>query len=256
MFTHLNISRFEEINYELYYFKRETNTIKGDIPLKVVIRIGGSVVASPPNPKIIGKYADLLKKLKKKDHELMVVVGGGSLARDFIKVAKTMGLNESDQDKIAINISRLFAQLLAMKLGDFGLKTVPTTVDEAAEGLKRRKIVAMGGIRPGMTTDAVAAMVAERIGAKLLVKATDQEGIYTKDPKKHPDAEKIDVLSFDDLVQLFEQNKHKAGIHQILDPEAVRILQKERTKTIVVNGFKPENVMLAVRGERVGTIIE
>jgi len=64
------------------------------------------------------------------------------------------------------------------------------------------------------------------------------------------------VLSFDDLVQLFEQNKHKAGIHQVLDPEAVRILQKERTKTIVVNGFKPENVMLAVRGERVGTAIE
>jgi uridylate kinase len=224
--------------------------------LRVVIRIGGSVVASPPNPEIIGKYADLLRELKKKDHELMVVVGGGSLARDFIKVAKAMGLSESNQDKIAINVSRLFAQLFAMKLGDVGLETVPTTVDEAAEGLKTRKIVVMGGIRPGMTTDAVAAMVAERIRAELLVKATDQEGIYTKDPKKHPDAEKINVLSFNDLVQLFEQNKHKAGIHQILDPEAVRILQKERTKTIVVNGFKPENVMLAVRGEKVGTAIE
>jgi len=222
----------------------------------VVIRIGGSVVASPPNPEIIGKYADLLRELKEKDHELVVVVGGGSLARDFIKVAKAMGLSESDQDKIAINVSRLFAQLFAMKLGNVGLETVPATVDEAAEELKTRKIVVMGGIRPGMTTDAVAAMVAERIRAELLVKATDQEGIYTKNPKKHPDAEKISVLSFDDLVQLFEQNKHKAGIHQILDPEAVRILQKERTKTIVVNGFKPENVMLAVRGEKVGTAIE
>jgi uridylate kinase len=222
----------------------------------VVIRIGGSVVASPPNPEIICKYADLLRELKKKDHELVVVVGGGSLARDFIKVAKAMSLSESDQDKIAINVSRLFAQLFAMKLGDVGLETVPATVDEAAEGLKTKKIVAMGGIMPGMTTDAVAAMVAERIRAELLVKATDQDGIYTKDPKKHADAEKISVLSFDDLVQLFEQNRHKAGIHQILDPEAVRILQKERTKTIVVNGFKPKNIMLAIRGERVGTAIE
>jgi len=220
----------------------------------VIIRIGGSVVASPPNPKIISKYADLLRELKNKGHELVVVVGGGSLARDFIKVAKAMGLSESDQDEVAINVSRLFAQLLAMRLGDLGLGRIPTSVDEAAEGLETGKIVVMGGIRPGMTTDAVAAMVAERIGAELLVKATDQEGIYTKDPRKHPDAEKIDVLSFDDLVQLFEQNKHKAGIHQVLDPEAVRILQKERTKTVVVNGFKPENVMLAVRGERVGTI--
>jgi uridylate kinase len=222
----------------------------------VVIRIGGSVVASPPNPEIIGKYADLLRELRNEGHELVVVVGGGSLARNFIKVAKIMGLSESDQDKVAINVSRLFAQLLAMKLGDVGLETVPTTVDEAAEGLTIRKIVVMGGIRPGMTTDAVAAMVAERVRAELLVKATDQEGIYTEDPKKHPDAEKISVLSFDDLVQLFQQNKHKAGIHQILDSEAVRILQKERTKTIVVNGFKPKNIMLAVRGERVGTTIE
>lgn len=213
------------------------------------------MVASPPNPKILGKYADLLRELKNKGHELVIVVGGGSLARDFIKVARVMGLSESDQDKVAINVSRLFAQLLAMRLGDLGLGRIPTSVDEVAEGLETGKIVVMGGIRPGMTTDAVAAMVAERIGAELLVKATDQEGIYTKDPRKHPDAEKIDVLSFDDLVQFFEQNKHKAGIHQVLDPEAVRILQKERTKTVVVNGFKPENVMLAVRGERVGTII-
>ena len=213
------------------------------------------MVASPPNPEIIGKYADLLRELKKKGHELVVVVGGGSLARDFIKVARAMGLSESDQDKVAINVSRLFAQLLAMRLGDLGFGRIPTSVDEAAEGLETGKIVVMGGIRPGMTTDAVAAMVAERIGAELLVKATDQEGIYTKDPRKHPDAEKIDVLSFDDLVQLFEQNKHKAGIHQVLDPEAVRILQEGRTKTVVVNGFKPENVMLAVRGERIGTII-
>lgn len=213
------------------------------------------MVASPPNPKILGKYADLLRELKNKGHELVIVVGGGSLARDFIKVARVMGLSESDQDDVAINVSRLFAQLLAMRLGDLGLGRIPTSVDEVAEGLETGKIVVMGGIRPGMTTDAVAAMVAERIGAELLVKATDQEGIYTKDPRKHPDAEKIDVLSFDDLVQFFEQNKHKAGIHQVLDPEAVRILQKERTKTVVVNGFKPENVMLAVRGERVGTII-
>ena len=61
--------------------------------------------------------------------------------------------------------------------------------------------------------------------------------------------------SVDDLWGLFEEDKHKAGIHQILDPEAVRILQRSKTKTIVVNGFKPENVQLAVRGEQVGTLM-
>ena len=224
--------------------------------MRVVVRIGGSVVASPPNPEIMSKYASVLRELKKQGHKLVVVVGGGSVARDYIRIARDMGLSEFDQDEVAIRVSRLFAQLLAMRLGDLGLGSVPLSVDEAVQELKTGKIVVMGGVRPGMTTDAVAAMVAERIGAGLLVKATDQNGIYTKDPRRYPNAEKIDTLSFDDLFQLFEENKHRAGIHQVLDPEAVRILQKGRTKTVVVNGFKPENILLAVRGEKVGTIIK
>jgi len=224
--------------------------------MKVVVRIGGSVVASPPNPEIIGKYAIVLRELREHGHELVVVVGGGSTARDFIRIAREMGLSEFDQDEVAIGVSRLFAQLLAMRLGDLGLGSVPTSVDEAVQGLETGKIVVMGGVKPGMTTDAVAAMVAERVGASLLVKATDQNGIYTRDPRRYPDAEKIETLSFDSLFQLFEENKHRAGIHQVLDPEAVRILQKGRTKTVVVNGFKPENILLAVRGEKVGTTIK
>lgn len=224
--------------------------------MRVVVRIGGSVVASPPNPEIMSKYASLFKELKEQGHELVVVVGGGSVARDFITVARDMGLREFDQDEVAIRVSRLFAQLLAMKLGDLGLGSVPTSVDEAVQELKKGKIVVMGGIKPGMTTDTVAAMVAERVEAELLVKATDQNGIYTKDPRRYADAEKIGTLSFDALVQLFEENKHRAGIHQVVDPEAVRILQKERTKTVVVNGFNPENILLAVKGEKVGTLIE
>jgi len=224
--------------------------------MRVVIRIGGSVVASPPNPEIMSKYASLLRELKEQGHELVVVVGGGSVARDFIGIARDMGLSEFDQDEVAIRVSRIFAQLLAMRLGDLGLGSVPTSIDEAVQGLKTGKIVVMGGVRPGMTTDAVGAMVADRVEAELLVKATDQNGIYSKDPRRHPDAEKIDKLSFSDLFRLFEENKHRAGIHQVLDPEAVRILQKGRTKTVVVNGFKPENILLAVRGEKVGTTIK
>ncbi|HIJ08942.1 TPA: UMP kinase, partial [Candidatus Bathyarchaeota archaeon] len=46
----------------------------------------------------------------------------------------------------------------------------------------------MGGLRPGITTDAVASLVAEHIKADLLVKGTDQDGVYDKDPRKHVDA--------------------------------------------------------------------
>ena len=223
--------------------------------MRLVLRIGGSVLASPLNPRLLSAYAKLLKKLKGQGHEVVAVVGGGSLARELIKVAKKAGLSEPEQDEAAIWISRFIAQLLAMKLGRMGAGRVPTSVDEAAVLFNRGKLVVMGGVKPGMTTDAVAAMLADRINANLLVKATDQDGIYSRDPKKHIAAKKIDALSFGDLFKFFEKEKHEVGIHQILDPEAVRILQKRQTRTVVVNGFKPENVVLAMRGERVGTTI-
>ena len=224
--------------------------------MKVVVRIGGSVLASPPDPVVINKYVSLLEDLKRQGHEVVAVVGGGSVARDFIRIAEKMGLSESEQDEIAILVSRLIAQLLVEGLGDLGSRTVPASIDEAVDLLKGGVVVVMGGLKPGMTTDTVAAMLAERLGADLLVKATDQEGIYSKDPKKHPDAKKIDVLSFDDLFRLFEEDRHRAGIHQVLDPEAVRLLQKKRTRTIVVNGFDPKNIALAVRGQKIGTVIQ
>jgi len=224
--------------------------------VRIVVRIGGSVVASPPNSVLIGKYVDLLKDLKGQGHEVVTVVGGGALARDFIRVAGKLGLDETNRDWIAIYVSRLFAHLFVMRLEDAGCGTVPVSLDEAVACLKRGKIVVMGGLKPGMTTDTVAAMIGEKMDADFLVKASDVDGIFTKDPKKYPDARKIDELGLEDLTQLFEENRHKAGIHQILDPEAVKILRKGRMKMIVVNGFKPENVLSAVKGEKVGTTIK
>ena len=224
--------------------------------MRIIIRVGGSIVASPVNTQLIGQYVELLKKLAKVKHEIVVVVGGGSLAREFIKYAKVLGLNESEQDMAAISVSRLIAQLFILKLDNVGSGTVSTSMEDLSKEWKRGKVVVMGGLKPGMTTDTVAALAAEKVKADLLVKASDQEGIYTKDPRKHKDAKKIDRLSFDDLKRLFELDRHEAGIHQIIDPEALKILRRSRTKTVVVSGFKPENVLLAIRGDRIGTVVE
>lgn len=223
---------------------------------RIVLRIGGSVVASPVRPELISKYVDLLKNLKAKGHELAVVVGGGTLAREFIDLAEKIGLDEPAQDEIAISVSRIFAQLFLKKLGKAGCGTVALTVEIAAKCLAEGKIVVMGGFKPGMTTDTVAALVAERLGADMLVKGTDQNGVYDKDPKKHSDAVKLDHLRFKDLSHVFSEGKHKAGIHQIIDPEAVKILMRQRVKVVVVNGFRPENVLIAVEGKPVGTLID
>ncbi len=224
--------------------------------MRIVFRIGGSVVASPVNTDLMAKYVELLKSIKLQGHEVAVVVGGGTLAREFIGIARKLGLEMQAQDEIAISVSRLYAQLFLKKFGDAACSKVAITLDDAAECLSQRKIVLMGGLKPGITTDAVAALVAERVDADLLVKGTDQEGIYDKDPRKHADAVKLDRLSLNELAGVFGESQHKAGIHQIIDPEAMKVLKRKHVKLIVVNGFKPENFLLAVKGEKVGTIVE
>lgn len=223
--------------------------------MRLVIRIGGSVIASPPNPELMRRYAELIKRMRDEGHEVAVVVGGGMLAREFIELARSLGLSEREQDELAISVSRLFAQVISMMVGGYEWRHVPPTIDEAARLLRERGVVIMGGVMPGMTTDTVAALLASEIGADAIIKATDQDGIYTRDPRRYPDAKKLDEVSFDDLDKILAEDRHRAGIHQIIDPEASRILKEKRIKTIVVNGFNPENILLAAGGARVGTLI-
>jgi len=68
-------------------------------------------VASPVNTELICKYIELFKSARLQHHEIIVIVGGGALAREFIKIAQSMELEMKAQDEIAIAVSRLFAQL-------------------------------------------------------------------------------------------------------------------------------------------------
>jgi uridylate kinase len=224
--------------------------------MKIIVRVGGSVVGSPLNASMINRYITLLTDWKNQGHQVAAVVGGGSLAREFIKVAAGLGLEEERRDWAAIHVSRLFAQLFTLDLGEAGCGTVPTSLDEAEACMNSGKIVVIGGLRPGMTTDTVAALVAERVGADLLVKGSNVNGIYTKDPRKFSDAKKLDKIRFEELASLFDEKKHKAGINQVIDPEAVRILTRIRLRTIVVDGYDTANLVFAVQGRQVGTVIE
>lgn len=224
--------------------------------MRLVLRIGGSVIASPINSVLIDEYVSLLRDLRKQGHELAVVVGGGNIAREFIRAARDMGLDERTQDEAAISISRIFAKLFLRKLGEWGCDALPLTIEDATKCLRAGRIVVMGGLKPGMTTDTVAALIVKQMNAELLIKATNQEGVYDKDPEVYKDAIKLEEVDFNDLPNILTGQKHKAGIHQILDPRAVGILREERTKVVVVNGFETENIMSAARGEKVGTLIK
>jgi uridylate kinase len=220
--------------------------------LKTVLRIGGSVLKSPPSAEVVEGYAKVVSDLNYEGHSVGVVVGGGPVSREYIKSAAQMGLSPYQQDTIAIHASRLNARLVAMKLG--GVSSVPTSIDGMLQRLARNRVAVMGGLRPGITTDTVAAIVAQRWHADLLVKASDQNGIYSADPRVNKKAKKLDHISYEKMKEILGGG-HKPGIHSIVDPVAVDALLESRVKLVVLNGAEPRGVAKAVHGEKIGTLV-
>jgi uridylate kinase len=217
-----------------------------------VLRIGGSVLRSPPSAVVVEGYAKVVSDLNYEGHSVGVVVGGGPISREYIKSAAQMGLSPYQQDTIAIHASRLNARLVAMKLG--GVSSVPTSIDGMLQRLARNRVAVMGGLRPGITTDTVAAIVAQRWHADLLVKASDQNGIYSEDPRVNKKAKKLDRISYEKMKEILG-GSHKPGIHSIIDPVAVDQLIESRVKLVVLNGAEPRGVAKAVHGEKIGTLV-
>ncbi len=220
--------------------------------MKAVLRIGGSVLGSPPSAKVVNAYADVISDVNYEGHSVAVVVGGGPISREYIKSAAQMGLSSYQQDTVAIHASRLNARLVAMKLG--GVSSVPTSIDGMLQRLARNRVAVMGGLRPGITTDTVAAIVAQRWRADLLVKASDQNGIYTDDPRTNKKAKKLDKITYEKMKQILG-GTHHPGIHRIVDPVAVDQLAESKVKLVVLNGADAKGVLKAIHGERIGTVV-
>jgi len=220
--------------------------------MKAVLRIGGSVLGSPPSAKVVNAYAEVIADLNFEGHSVAVVVGGGEISREYIRSAEAMGLSTYQQDTVAIHASRLNARLVAMKLG--GVSSVPTSIDGMLQRLARNRVAVMGGLKPGITTDTVAAIVAAKWRADILVKASDQNGIYTEDPRVNKKAKKLDRLTYEKMKQILG-GSHRPGIHSIVDPVAVDQLVESRVKLVVLNGADPRGVIRAIHGEKIGTVV-
>ena len=220
--------------------------------MKAVLRIGGSVLGSPPSAKVVSAYAEVIADLNFEGHSVAVVVGGGEISREYIRSAAAMGLSSYQQDTVAIHASRLNARLVAMKLG--GVSSVPTSIDGMLQRLARNRVAVMGGLKPGITTDTVAAIVAAKWRADILVKASDQDGIYTEDPRLNRKAKRLDRLTYEKMKQILG-GSHRPGIHSIVDPVAVDQLVESRVKLVVLNGADAKGVIKAIHGEKIGTVV-
>ncbi|RLG01715.1 MAG: UMP kinase [Thaumarchaeota archaeon] len=230
--------------------------MKGVEGLNIVVKIGGHLISTRD-----GINVDLFKRYSRLFSEIYdggrwcIVVGGGEEARRYVKAARSLGVNESICDLIAVKVTRINALLLASLLGERAIQKIPESLEELIQYSSRGKIVVMGGLQPGQSTIAVSALAAEAINADKLIVATDVDGIYTDDPKLNPDARLLEEVTLSQLMKIVEKTSHKAGEYKLIDMVAYKVLSRSHIQTIYLNGMDPENVRRAIMGERVGTLI-
>ncbi|NQE52742.1 Uridylate kinase [ANME-1 cluster archaeon GoMg3.2] len=218
--------------------------------MKVVFSIGGIYFADAARIKALAGVLDELAE----SYTLYVVTGGGAIARDGINIARDLGANEAYCDYVGIAVTRLNAKLLITALKNANPEPF-SDYKEAAAMQKDNKIAVMGGVSPGHTTDAVAAILAEYVDADRLIVVTSVDGVYDADPHVYPDAKKYDRLTAKELVALTMKKVLKAGLQIVIDPVAAKIIERSGIETIVIDGRNPRNITGAVHGDHHGTVI-
>ncbi|MEM2864686.1 MAG: UMP kinase [Candidatus Bathyarchaeia archaeon] len=223
--------------------------------MRVSVKIGGFAFKEELDAPLLKAYSSEIRKLSGEGHQLIIVTGGGGTARRYIDASRILGAPEALCDELGIAVSRVNALLLLSSLWDVAYRRVPSTLEEAIAAVKPGRPVIMGGLQPGQSTNAVAALAAELIGADLLVNLTDVEGVYSKDPKIYGDARLLEEVTVERLEAILSGQDLKAGGYKLMDPLALKIIKRGRINTVILSGLNPENLRKAVRSERIGTRI-
>lgn len=230
---------------------------------RVLLKLSGEALMGEAgygiDPKVVDELADQVKHIVEDGIELAVTVGGGNIFRGMAGSAEGMERSQADY------IGMLATCMNALALQDaFERKGIPTRVMSAIEMRQmcepyiRRKAVrhlekgrviifAAGTGNPYFTTDTTAALRACEIGAEALLKATKVDGIYDKDPVKHPDAVRFEKLSYLEVL---------AKELRVMDTTATSLCMDNNLPILVFNMTVPGNIARVLKGEDVGTTVQ
>jgi uridylate kinase len=229
---------------------------------RILLKLSGeALLGEQPygvDPAVVAFVAEQVRSVRDLSVEVGIVVGGGNIFRGMAGAAT--GMDRATADYIGMLATAMNGLALQDALERAGVPTrVMTAIDmnEVAEPYIRRRaqrhmekgrvvIFVAGTGNPYFTTDTAAALRAVEIGAEVVLKATKVDGVYDKDPAKHADARRFPAISYTKVLV--------DGL-KVLDAAAVSLCMENDLPIVVFDLDAPENILRAVRGEDVGTMI-
>ena len=219
-----------------------------------LFRDGGDAFA----PTRIGPLADAISAVHSQGVQIGIVVGGGNLLRGRSVPPE---LSRAEADHAGMLATLLNAAMLRFHLEARGVKGrvySPKAVEPVAEAFHRQRALAAleagellllgGGTgNPYFSTDSAAALRAIELECDIVLKATLVDGVYDKDPKRHPEAKRYDRVSFDEVIRLDLR---------VMDQTAIALCRDNGMGVMVFDITDPANLGKVLDGSLDGTIIE
>jgi len=219
---------------------------------RVVIKLSGRVF-SDDTASELKRYAAMLSEIADKVQPV-VVAGGGKIARHYIGIARGLGSDEASLDILGIEVSRLNARLLIAALGDHAYPGVPEDLEQVSKAAASGKVVVTGGLHPGQSTNATAALIAEKVKAGRFLNATDVDGIYDSDPNKNKNAKMFKEVTVKKCLEILGSENSAAGAYDLMDIVALKVIERSKIPTVVLKS-EPSNIKNAIANKIIGTRI-
>lgn len=227
---------------------------------RVLLKLSGEALAGENKTGVdfetINKICDQIKELTEMGIEVAIVVGGGN----FWRGAKVK-MDRTTSDYMGMLATAMNGLALQSALEEKGVYTRLQTAIEMREiaepYIKRRAtrhlekgrvvIFGCGTGNPYFTTDTAAALRAAEIGAEVILVGKTIDGVYSADPKQDKNAVKYDQISYLDIL---------SKDLKVMDSTAISLCKDNNIELILFELAKPDNIIKAVKGEKVGTLIK
>lgn len=229
---------------------------------RILLKLSGEALAGDQgfgiNTNIIQSVARGVAAAHETGVEIGIVIGGGNIFRGI--AASANGMDRASSDYMGMLATCINALALQDALEKLNIDTRVQSAIEMAEiaepyirrramrHLEKKRVVifAAGTGNPYFTTDTAAALRAMEIDAEVVMKATKVEGVYDKDPKKHADA-----VMFDELTYIEVLNRQL----NVMDSTAISLCMDNSLPILTFNLDNPANILKAVKGDKIGTLI-